>query len=180
MSSAIVPNNLLFVDMRLSRQIRQIDKALEMNVEKAELNNLKPIARLFDLYRQYYHCEPNLSLATSFIKDRLENGDSDIFIAIDKEQVCGFVQLYPSLCSVIAAKIYILHDLYVDADYRQSGAGKLLMNRATLWATETGAARLDLLTEKDNNAAQRLYEQLGYQKSLEDYFAYSLDVPVSS
>lgn len=147
-----------------------------MDIKQAELPHLIPIARLFDLYRQYYSCDPNLTLATSFIKDRIENGDSDIFIAVDSEQVCGFVQLYPSFCSVQAAKIYILHDLYVDADFRQSGAGKMLMNRATQWAKENGAARLDLLTEKDNNAAQRLYEKLGYKKVLEDYFAYSLDL----
>ena len=50
------------------------------------------------------------------------------------------------------------------------------MKRATQWAREKGAARLDLLTAKTNNAGQSLYEKLGYRKVNQDFYAYSLDV----
>jgi ribosomal protein S18 acetylase RimI-like enzyme len=49
------------------------------------------------------------------------------------------------------------------------------MERATRYARESGAARLDLLTAKDNFSGQALYESLGYVKTNEDFFAYSLD-----
>lgn len=147
-----------------------------MEIIKADLNNLADVARLFDLYRQFYECPPDNSLATTFIKERMENGESDIFLAIDGKSACGFTQLYPSFCSVQAVKIYILYDLYVDADYRNSGIGEQLMNKATLWAKENNAARLDLLTANTNKIGQHLYEKLGYKRALENFYAYSLDL----
>ncbi len=148
-----------------------------MEITKAKLEHADQVAHLFDLYRQYYECAPDLNLSTQFIKQRIENADSDIFIALSSNKVRGFVQLYPTLCSIAAANIYIVHDLFVDAGYRKTGVGKKLMNKATQWAKDNGAARLDLLTEKTNTKAQSLYEKLGYKKSLEDFYAYSLDMP---
>ena len=88
----------------------------------------------------------------------------------------GFLQLYPSFCSVQAIKIYILYDLYVEQEYRKRGIGESLMNRASQWAKENGALRLDLLTAKTNTAGQHLYEKLGYKKVNQEFHAYSLDV----
>jgi len=147
-----------------------------LSIIKADLKNLSDVARLFDLYRQFYDCPPDIELATRFIEARIEQDESDIFLAICGSSARGFVQLYPSFCSVQAVKIYILYDLYVEADYRKSGLGEGLMNRATQWSVENGAARLDLLTAKTNTAGQRLYEKLGYRKVNEDFHAYSLDL----
>jgi len=147
-----------------------------MEIVKANLENLSDVARLFDLYRQFYDCQADYSLATRFIKERMENSESDIFIASDGDSARGFVQLYPSFCSVQAVKIYILYDLYVEKDYRNSGLGKTLMNRATQWAQEKNAARLDLLTANTNKIGQHLYEKLGYKRVLDDFYAYSLEL----
>jgi len=147
-----------------------------MNIIKANLQNLSEVARLFDLYRQFYECPPDPTLAYRFIKERMENAESDIFLATDGKLACGFVQLYPSFCSVEAVKIYILYDLYVETDHRNAGLGERLMNRATQWAKENNAARLDLLTAKSNNIGQHLYEKLGYKRVLEDFHAYSLEL----
>ena len=147
-----------------------------MEIIKASRDHVGEVSRLFDLYRQFYHCDPDLELATQFITERIENQESDIFVAIEGDKASGFVQLYPSFCSVDAVKIYILYDLYVDADSRKSGLGQNLMNTATDWARSNGAARLDLLTENNNLAGQHLYEKLGYKKVLEDFYAYSLQI----
>jgi len=147
-----------------------------MDIIKADLKNLTDVARLFDLYRQFYDCSPDIQLATRFIQERIENRESDIFLAIREDLACGFVQLYPSFCSVQAVKIYILYDLYVESRFRRSGIGEKLMHEATKWATKNGAARLDLLTAKNNTAGQHLYEKHGYKKVLEDFDAYSLEI----
>ena len=147
-----------------------------MDIRKADLQNLSDVARLFDLYRQFYECPPYYKLATKFIKERMENSESDIFLAIVENSACGFVHLYPSFCSVQAIKIYILYDLYVEAEYRNSGLGENLMNRATQWAIENNADRLDLLTANTNKIGQHLYEKLGYKRVLDDFQAYSLEL----
>ena len=83
--------------------------------------------------------------------------------------------MYPSFCSVEAVKIQILYDLYVDLGFRKQGLGRRLMEQATQYARESGASRLDLLTAKDNFSGQALYESLGYVKTNQDFFAYSLN-----
>ena len=146
-----------------------------MNIKQAKIEDLPVVARLFDLYRQFYECEADLNTASNFIEQRMTLGESTIFLASsDEGEGLGFVQLYPSFCSVDAVKIQILYDLYVDANARQQGVGRKLMNHATEFAKQSGAARLDLLTAKHNFNGQALYESLGYEKTLEDFFAYSL------
>ncbi len=147
-----------------------------MNIIKAELSDLTEVARLFDLYRQFYDCPADLTLATQFIKARMDNAESDIFIAKETDVSHGFVQLYPSFCSVQAIKIFILYDLFVEVDYRNTGLGEKLMNKAKEWAKQNGAERLDLLTARTNHIGQHLYEKLGYKKVLEDFHAYSLEL----
>jgi ribosomal protein S18 acetylase RimI-like enzyme len=147
-----------------------------MKIVRAGMEHLGKLSRLFDLYRQFYDCEPDPALARSFLEARLRNGESIVFIALRDTAALGFVQLYPSFCSVDAVPILILYDLYVDRDARRCGVGEALMNRATDYARETGAMRLDLLTAKDNTPGQALYEKLGYRLSNEGFYAYSLEL----
>ena len=145
-----------------------------MKIVRADKTHIPEIARLFDLYRQFYRCEPDLQLAVNFIADRMVKDESVIFVAPGEDRLKGFVQLYPSFCSVDAIKIFILYDLYVDEPDRQAGIGAMLMNTAAEFSKNEGASRIDLLTEIKNKTAQQLYEKLGYKRDLEDFYAYSL------
>lgn len=145
-----------------------------MDIVRAEERHIPEIGRLFDLYRQFYKCDADIKAATNFIRDRLGNDESVIFVAEDGESLRGFTQLYESFCSVELMKIFILYDLYVDADVRNGGVGAKLMNAATEYARVNGAGRLDLLTESNNFPGQHLYEKLGYERVNEEFFAYSL------
>ncbi len=147
-----------------------------MKILEASQEHIPEVARLFDLYRQFYQCEPDFEQARNFISERIQNGESTIFIAEDNDLVKGFVQMYPSFCSVDAVKIYILYDLYVDASGRNSGIGAMLMKKASEYAEEQGASRIDLMTAFSNKPGQHLYEKLGYKKVLEDFYSYSLEV----
>ena len=147
-----------------------------MQITRANSNHIADVSRLFDLYRQFYECEPDINLATTFISERIENNESVIFVAIEAESVKGFVQLYPSFCSVDAIRIFILYDLFVEQGKRNTGIGEALMNTASDYARQAGAARVDLLTAFDNHAGQHLYEKLGYKKTNEDFYAYSLAI----
>ncbi len=145
-----------------------------MKIIKALVEHAPEVAKLFDLYRQFYACEPDIELAANYITERIQNNESTIFIADDNGEIQGFVQMYPSFCSVDAVKIYILYDLYVDASGRDTGIGAMLMNKAREYAMEQGASRIDLMTEFSNKPGQHLYEKLGYKKVLEDFYSYSL------
>ena len=140
---------------------------------KASIDDLLPLAMLFDTYRQFYQQTSDLALAKAFIAARLNNQDSVIFVAeTSDKKLIGFCQIYPSFCSVAAAKIGVLYDLYVNESARKTGAGTALMLAAHEYAAKNDMARLDLSTAKNNHAAQALYESLGWVRD-EVFYAYS-------
>jgi ribosomal protein S18 acetylase RimI-like enzyme len=139
----------------------------------ATLADLDVVAALFDDYRQFYNQTPDIGLAKSFLRARIENYESVVILAIDAAQrVVGFCQLYPTFCSVEAKPIYSLYDLFVAPAERRSGIGSVLLHAAEKLAAETGKARMDLTTAKSNKPAQAAYEALGWVRD-EVFFAYS-------
>ena len=137
-------------------------------IRRATIEDLSQLAQLFDAYRQFYEQAPDVALANTFIADRLNKQESVIFVAAKNEtnsaekQLIGFSQIYPSFCSVMAAKIGVLYDLFVDSTARKTGAGRALMLAAHDYAAKNDMARLDLSTAKDNFKAQALYKSLGW------------------
>ena len=131
---------------------------------RATLADLDALTTLFDGYRVFYKQRSNLALARKFIEERLQRGESVIFIARDGEnrEALGFTQLYPLFSSVAARRIWVLNDLFVAATARKCGVARALMGCARDFAVEAGALRLILETAEDNHAAQALYESLGY------------------
>lgn len=136
-----------------------------LSIRMAEIADIEQVSYLFDLYRQFYQQAPNMELATTFIQNRMQKQESIILIALaSNDEMVGFCQLYPSFCSVIAAPIYTLYDLFVLPSNRRTGAGKALLLAAEDLAKQTGVSRMDLTTATSNNTAQRLYESLGWEK----------------
>jgi ribosomal protein S18 acetylase RimI-like enzyme len=66
--------------------------------------------------------------------------------------------LYPTFCSVEAAPIYTLYDLFVSPQARRAGAATALLQAADAHAAQTGRVRMDLTTARMNTSAQALYE----------------------
>lgn len=126
------------------------------------------VIELFDKYRVFYKKSSDIELAENFIKARLENNESVIFVALVRDQnkiiPVGFTQLYPKFSSGRAIKIWILNDLYVEPEYRKQGVGKNLILTAMNYAKEDGVRQVELSTAVDNYTAQRLYESIGFRK----------------
>ncbi|MGB3614774.1 MAG: GNAT family N-acetyltransferase [Elainellaceae cyanobacterium] len=140
-----------------------------MTITQANLTHLDTLAVLFDQYRVFYQQPPNLQGAKAFLSDRLKTGDSVIFLALNGETALGFTQLYPSFSSVAMQPIWILNDLYVEAQHRSQGVASALMDAAETYARQTGAVRVALSTQTSNSAAQALYQSRGYQQDAEFY-----------
>ena len=146
-------------------------------IRAATAADIPTIAPLFDAYRQFYGKPADPQVALDFIRERLENKESVIFLAEDPaRRVLGFVQLFPSFTSVQARRLWVLNDLYVASEARGLGVGRALMNAAKDHAIKTGAKRLTLETMDDNEKAWKLYESLGYVKSASDVRYYTLEL----
>ncbi|WP_175989524.1 N-acetyltransferase [Bacillus sp. Marseille-Q1617] len=146
-----------------------------MEIFQATIEDLEGVSNLFNLYRIFYQQESDLESAKTYIKERIENKESVLFVVKDKQNYVGFTQLYPAFSSISLKRAWILNDLYVDKKARKQGVGELLLHKAKEYAIETGAKSLSLSTAPDNHSAQRLYEKNGYKR--DDYFYhYELDL----
>ena len=146
-----------------------------ITVRLAAAQDLDQLAELFDQYRQFYQCSPDLGAARTWLAENIRAGRSTIFAADNGSERLGFTQLYPALCSVDLVDYFVLYDLFVVEAARRQGIARALMNAASDWARGQGAARLDLETARDNYPGQTLYRDLGYELD-EVFLKFSLDL----
>lgn len=151
-----------------------MEMSAEVAVRQASSQDVDALAPLFDAYRQFYDCPPDLPLARAYLADRIGTGESTVFIAsTGAGDIVGFTQLYPTFCSVEARPIFVLYDLYVAPASRQHGVGRALLTNAETFGRASGASRLDLSTAKTNVKAQSVYESLGWVRD-DVFLQYSL------
>lgn len=147
-------------------------------VRDATPADLSAVAELFDRYRQFYDQTPDRMLAREFIGQRMAKRESVILVADGVgEGLLGFCQLYPSFCSVEAAPIYVLYDLFVAPAARGRGIGRQLLQTAHARAQADGKVLMDLTTAHSNTTAQALYESLGWVRD-EVFRTYNLRVGI--
>lgn len=97
--------------------------------------------------------------------ERFERRESVVLVAqTPTGALVGFCQMYPSFCSVEAAPIYTLYDLFVSPAAREVGTGRQLMHAAQARAAADGMVRMDLTTARTNLKEQSLYTGSGLGK----------------
>lgn len=144
---------------------------MKINIKQATSPNIKELSVLFNEYRVFYQQESNLTLAETFLKSRITNQESVIFIAQSESNMLGFTQLFPSFSSVSAQATWILNDLYVLPEHRNLGIGSQLLKQAKTYAEQTHAKGIFLQTADTNIGAQKLYQSHGYQhQEFKGYF----------
>ena len=149
-----------------------------MDIKKIGAHEWQLVINLFNQFRVFYKKESDLGLAERFIRERLDNNESVIYVAMDGDKPIGFTQLYPKYSSARAVKNWILNDLFVDAAYRKQGIGAKLIDQAAKFAKTSGSQFIQLETAVDNYSAQSLYEGLGFIKQPpdEEYYLYKLSL----
>ena len=148
-------------------------EATKIEIVRAGVEDVAMVTPLFDAYLQFYKLPSNEEASRRYLHARLQKGEAVIFVALEKSAALGFTLLYPTWSSLSRMRWWNLNDLYVVPAARQRGVARALMARARQLAEETGAAGLGLETAKDNFAAQKLYEQLGWKRE-EEFFRYEL------
>ena len=145
-----------------------------LQIRAATVNDVAALAPLFDAYRQFYEQPSDPVLAREFLSARLQRGESVVLLAFDADgRAMGFVQLYPTFCSVAAARIFILYDLFISPAVRRGGTGAALLGAAASFARSEGAVRLELSTAPTNHAARALYQREGWRR-VDEFEVYAL------
>lgn len=140
-----------------------------MKIRQANYKDISKLSEIFDAYRQFYGQNSNITGAFRFLQDRMEHGQSIIFLAEDLNsgEVSGFTQLYPVFSSISMQRSYILNDLYVKKEFRKQGIAKLLIAEAKTFTKTNSGKGLELSTSTHNKEARALYAQEGFEQETE-------------
>ncbi|HET7219071.1 MAG TPA: GNAT family N-acetyltransferase [Vicinamibacterales bacterium] len=104
----------------------------------------------------------------SFLRAQLDNEDAAIFVAEIDERIIGYVfaGLEPRSWKELRGPAGFIHDIVVEERARGSGAGRALVDAAIAWLRDRGAPRVLLCTAEQNQGAQRLFERLGFRRTM--------------
>jgi GNAT superfamily N-acetyltransferase len=147
----------------------------KMEVRKATIDDLPALAELFNGYRIFYKKQSDIEGAKQFLKDRITNKESEIFVSFSGSAMTGFTQLYPLFSSTRMKRLWLLNDLFVLEKFRGQGFSMALIEQAKELCRQTGACGFMLETAKTNDIGNQLYPKMGLELDKE-HNVYSWDV----
>lgn len=103
-----------------------------------------------------------------FLGTQLEEPDAVVFVAERDRRIVGYVYatLEEQSWKELREAAGFIHDVVVDGSARRGGVASALMEAASSWLEERGAPRVILWTASANAGAQRLFERLGYRRTM--------------
>ena len=130
-------------------------------VTAADLPDLLPLVRAYcDFYDVSPSDEALLEVSRALIADPDRDG-VQLIARGDGEGAVGFATVYWSWDTLIAARVGIMHDLFVIPAARGTGIADLLIGACVEECRRRGAAKIGWQTASDNARAQRVYERVG-------------------
>ena len=133
-------------------------------VTNADLPDLLPLVRG---YCDFYEVAPSddalLAVSRALIADPDREG-VQLIARNDDGEAAGFATVYWSWDTLIAARVGIMHDLFVIPPARGTGIADLLIEACVEECRRHEAAKLGWQTAPDNTRARRVYERVGATK----------------
>src|SRR6202035_2063328 len=146
-----------------------------MVVRPAEREDRPQLLELIRGYFAFYRTPFPAESKIETILDQLQR-DPALGVQLVGEEggpLYGFASLYACLDTLIADRILVMNDLFVDPSLRNRGIGAALFDASLAYATAHGYARLDWVTAADNRDAQRFYDRMGGRRG--PWISYSAD-----
>jgi len=147
-------------------------------IRRATRADLPVLGRLgAALMRQHHEYDPKRFMSPGghpedgyawFLGTQLEHEDVAIFVAEQRGDLVGYayVGLEPQSWKELRDACGYVHDIVVDAGGRRHGAGRALMEAAFAWLRQRKAPRVVLWTSPHNENAQRLFDRLGFRRTM--------------
>ena len=123
--------------------------------------DLSMVPALAELSTQLGYSLPHDKLAVQLQKI-LSHSDHQIFAALLDGEVRGWAHFY--IVDVIISMPYVeVGGIVVDANYRQHGIGRALLQQGELWASSQNVNMIYLRSRTTRKGAHSFYEKLGYE-----------------
>ena len=103
-----------------------------------------------------------------FLSAERENADTVVFVAERAGEIVGYVfaGMEPRSWKELRDVAGFVHDVFVVERARGSGIGARLVEAAAEWLVAHGAPRVMLWTAEKNVDGQRLFERLGFRRTM--------------
>jgi ribosomal protein S18 acetylase RimI-like enzyme len=103
-----------------------------------------------------------------FLRTQLAEDGVAIFVAERAGVIIGYVYagVEPRSWKELRDVAGFIHDVVVDPEARRSGIATRLIETAAAWLASRGVARVMLWTAEKNAEAQRLFEHLGFRRTM--------------
>ncbi len=95
----------------------------------------------------------------------LEHPQAQLFVAEKDGVVVGMLSVQRLISSAEGAWVGFIEDVVVTEHLRGQGIGRALLQAAHTWAQAQGLQRLQLLVDKNNEAALNFYAQQAWQNT---------------
>jgi ribosomal protein S18 acetylase RimI-like enzyme len=147
-------------------------------IRRATKNDLPALGRLGALLlRTHHQFDPLRFMAPGshpeegyawFLGTQLSEDDVVVFVAERGSSVVGYVYagLEPQSWKELRDACGFVHDVVVDESGRRGGVATALMDAAINWLRDRGAPRVVLWTAQKNDGAQRLFDRLGFRRTM--------------
>lgn len=138
-----------------------------MDIALATLADLPELCELLELlFTQEAEFRPNRSLQSEGLRQIAafpERGQ--ILVMRRGSRVIGMVSLLFTISTALGGRVAILEDMVLRPECRGQGEGSNLLRAAIECARSAGCLRITLLTDSDNDGAQRFYARHGFTRS---------------
>jgi GNAT superfamily N-acetyltransferase len=103
-----------------------------------------------------------------FLRSQLKDKDVVVLVAESAETIIGYVYagLEPRSWKELREASGFIHDVVVEESSRRMGVARLLLEAAIEWLRAQGAPRVMLWTAEPNAPAQRLFNRLGFRRTM--------------
>ena len=103
-----------------------------------------------------------------FLRSQLREEDVAVFVAERDGVVIGYVMagLEPLSWKELRDACGFIHDIVIDEPGRRLGGATALVDAAIEWLRARGVPRVMLWTADQNAGAQRLFERLGFRRTM--------------
>jgi GNAT superfamily N-acetyltransferase len=141
--------------------------AEDLHISLAGESDLPALANLLEeLFTLEAEFQPDRQKQLAGLKLVLDNPDlGRVFVMRVDGKVAGMANALITVSTAEGARVLLLEDVIVRAEYRGHGLGRKLIQHVLDWAKAEGMMRVTLLADKDNISALGFYERLGFRYS---------------
>jgi GNAT superfamily N-acetyltransferase len=139
----------------------------EVRVEPVTEAQLGALLPLIAAYQRFYEVEQiDEERNRAFFKRFLAPSEDGMLLGAWRGgELVGYACLYWHFTSLVPAETVLMNDLFVVEASRGEGVGRALIEAGAAAGRERGAHHMEWATEPDNEAAQRLYDSIGAERS---------------